>query len=58
MSPRGSTARQGPTALLKIKKEINSRQDKHSAAGLSDLTCSFCPQQVVRESRNHMKALG
>lgn len=58
MSPRGSGAHQGPIALLKIKKEINSHQDEHPTARLSDLTCSFCPEQVVRESRNHIKVFG
>lgn len=47
-----------PIVVVKINKEIKSCQDKYSAAGLSNLTCSFCPEQVVQESQNHIKALG
>lgn len=47
-----------PIVVLKVNKEIKSCQDKYSAAGLSNLTCSFCPEQDVQESQSHIKALG
>lgn len=44
--------------VIKINKEIKTCLDKYSAAGLSNLTCSFCPEQVIQERQNHIKALG
>lgn len=56
--PKRQQYHQAPIVVLKINKEIKSCRDKHSAAGLSNLTCSFCPEQVAQESQNHIKALG